>query len=328
MQGDLASSRFLIVVGGQDGYGQGKLSAVDENPSTWVAGGGSPPNSQNLEKYHSTIWDVLLPESVNQEEMLGSYDVEMMAYSKLEGVELPPIQQQVYGLNAIGVSGSSALLSWSTAKAGGMRVLVTGESGTVIDETWTSTDSDNLRLVNGLEAGSTYTATVMAEGASESIYFVTSDGYDQDPPEMLGAGFGEDSGEYQVSFYTTEPSSIVFEVCTNASCTNTQGAQYPTDRVHDYTLSIPSGNHTIRVQYTDVSGNSGDVILIQSGDLGEPPQPNDADNGAGLDEVDAQSDDLGALIILLAIFALTILAASFRSKSPPDSTEIEFESKE
>ena len=56
---------------------------------------------------------------MNQEEMLGSYDVEMMAYSKLEGVELPPIQQQVYGLNAIGVSGSSALLSWSTAKAGG-----------------------------------------------------------------------------------------------------------------------------------------------------------------------------------------------------------------
>ena len=328
LQGDLASSRFLIVVGSQDGYGQGKLRAVDENPSTWVAGGGSPPNSQNLEKYHSTIWDVLLPESVNQEEMLGSYDVEMMAYSKLEGVELPPIQQQVYGLNAIGVSGSSALLSWSTAKAGGMRVLVTGESGTVIDETWTSTDSDNLRLVNGLEAGSTYTATVMAEGASESIYFVTSDGYDQDAPEMLGAGFSEDSGEYQVSFYTTEPSSIVFEVCTNASCTTTQGAQYPTDRVHDYTLSIPSGNHTIRVQYTDVSGNSGDVILIQSGDLGEPPQPNDADNGAGLDEVDAQSDDLGALIILLAIFALTILAASFRSKSPPDSTDIEFESKE
>ena len=70
------------------------------------------------------------------------------------------------------------------------------------------------------------------------------------------------------------------------------------------------------------------MILIQSGDLGEPPQPNDADNGAGLDEVDAQSDDLGALIILLAIFALTILAASFRSKSPPDSTDIEFESKE
>ena len=147
----------------------------------------------------------------------------------------------------------------------------------------------------------------MAEGASDSIDFTTSDGYDQDAPEMMGATFEEASGEYLLSFYTTEPSSIVFEVCTNASCTTTLGAQYATDRVHDYTLSIPSGNHTIRVQYTDVSGNSGDVILIQSGDLGEPPQPNDADNGAGLDEVDAQSDDLGALIILLAIFALSLI---------------------
>ena len=117
-----------------------------------------------------------------------------------------------------------------------MSVVVTGESGTVGDEAWTSTGSDNLRLINGLESGSTYTATVMAEGASDSIDFTTSDGYDQDAPEMMGATFEEASGEYLLSFYTTEP-LIVFEVCTNASCTTTLGTQYATDRVHDYTLS-------------------------------------------------------------------------------------------
>ena len=168
----------------------------------------------------------------------------------------------------------------------------------------------------------------MAEGASDSIDFTTSDGYDQDAPEMMGATFEEASGEYLLSFYTTEPSSIVFEVCTNASCITTLGAQYATDRVHDYTLSIPSVNHTIRVQYTDVSGNSDDVIVIRSGDLIGPPQSSDGDHGAGLDQVDAQSDELGVLIILLAIFALTILAASFRSRSSPDSSETEFKSEE
>ena len=62
------------------------------------------------------------------------------------------------------------------------------------------------------------------------------------------------------------------------------------------------------------------MIVIRSGDHIGPPQSSDGDNGAGLDQVDAQSDDLGVLIILLAIFALTILAASFRPISP-DSSE-------
>ena len=167
--------------------------------------GRAAPNAENLEKYHPTIWDVLLPESIDQQSMLGSYDVDMMSYAKLEGVELPPIEQQVYGLDAIGISGSSALLSWSTAKSGDMRVVVTGESGTVIDEAWASATSDNLRVIGGLTAGSSYTATVMAEGASESVEFVTGADHDQSAPEMLGETYEEDSGNYRLSFYTTEP---------------------------------------------------------------------------------------------------------------------------
>ncbi|NDB65699.1 MAG: hypothetical protein EB165_06575, partial [Euryarchaeota archaeon] len=325
LQGDLASSRFLIVVGSQDGYGQGKLRAVDEAPSTWTAGGGAAPNAENLEKYHPTIWDVLLPESIDQQSMLGSYDVDMMSYAKLEGVELPPIQQQVYGLDAIGVSGSSALLSWSTAKSGDMRVVVTGESGTVIDETWASETSDNLRVIGGLTAGSSYTATVMAEGASESVEFVTGVDHDQSAPEVLGATYEEDSGNYLLSFYTTEPSSIVIEVCTNTSCTNISRAEYPTDRVHDYVLPVPIGNHSITVIFTDLSGNQGRETILQSGSLesnasdgsqgGEEEGPEDNDESGG------QSALLALLSILVVVVALSAVVTTRRQKSQDEVPE-------
>ena len=325
LQGDLASSRFLIIVGSQDGYGQGKLRAVDESPSTWTAGGGAAPNAENLEKYHPTIWDVLLPESIDQQSMLGSYDVDMMSYAKLEGVELPPIQQQVYGLDAIEVSGSSALLSWSTAKSGDMRVVVTGESGTVIDETWASETSDNLRVIGGLTAGSSYTATVMAEGASESVEFVTGADHDQSAPEMLGETYEEDSGNYRLSFYTTEPSSIVIEVCTNTSCTNISRAEYPTDRVHDYVLPVPIGNHSITVIFTDLSGNQGRETILQSGSLessasdgnqgGEEEGPEDNDESGG------QSALLAVLSILVVVVALSAVVTTRRQKSHEEAPE-------
>ena len=325
LQGDLASSRFLIVVGSQDGYGQGKLRAVDEAPSTWTAGGGAAPNAENLEKYHPTIWDVLLPESIDQQSMLGSYDVDMMSYAKLEGVELPPIEQQVYGLDAIGISGSSALLSWSTAKSGDMRVVVTGESGTVIDEAWASATSDNLRVIGGLTAGSSYTATVMAEGASESVEFVTGADHDQSAPEMLGETYEEDSGNYRLSFYTTEPSSIVIEVCTNTSCTNISRAEYPTDRVHDYVLPVPIGNHSITVIFTDLSGNQGREAILQSGSLessasdgnqgGEEEGPEDNDDSGG------QSALLALLSILVVVVALSAVVTTRRQRSQGEVPE-------
>ena len=95
----------------------------------------------------------------------------------------------------------------------------TWASDTWASETWASETSDNLRVIGGLTAGSSYTATVMAEGASESVEFVTGADHDQSAPDMLGETYEEDSGNYRLSFYTTEPSSIVIEVCTNTSCT-------------------------------------------------------------------------------------------------------------
>ena len=206
-----------------------------------------------------------------------------------------------------------------------MRVVVTGESGTVIDEAWASATSDNLRVIGGLTAGSSYTATVMAEGASESVEFVTGVDHDQNAPEVLGATYEEDSGNYLLSFYTTEPSSIVIEVCTNTSCTNISRAEYPTDRVHDYVLPVPIGNHSITVIFTDLSGNQGRETILQSGSLesnasggnqgGEEEGPEDNDESGG------QSALLALLSILVVVVALSAVVTTRRQKSQEEVPE-------
>ena len=100
------------------------VTCCRRNRINLTAGGGAPSNDENKQKYHSTIWDILLPPEVNQEEMLSSYNVSLMKYAELSGIELPEREQQVYGLEIGEISGSSAVLKWSSAKAGMMRVSV------------------------------------------------------------------------------------------------------------------------------------------------------------------------------------------------------------
>ena len=311
--GDLATSRFLIVVGSQDGYGEGKLRAVDESASTWVAGGGAPSNPTNLQKYHSTIWDVLLPVDVNQEAMLSSYDVNTMTYAELYGLDLPPIEQQVYGLTVNEVTGNSALLTWSSAKSGQMGVRVTGDQGDVIDETWISPSSDHAYVISGMIPGQEYTVTITAEGMSVGALFTTSEEIDTGAPEILGAEYEVDDGAYHMSFFTTEPSSVTVELCTNVSCTSADigdGSDYPTEQVHRYSIAIPTGNHTVTLHAMDVAGNTASMLLIASGTITDTQTNNGTQDENGTDTGgDDESPETNSLIIPLILVVIGLSGA-------------------
>ena len=328
LSGDLASSRFLIVVGSQDGYGEGKLRAVDETASTWTAGERAPSNDENKQKYHSTIWDILLPPEVNQEEMLASYDVSLMRYAELSGIELPPVKQQVYGLEIGEISGSSAVLQWSSAKAGIMRVSVESGGYSVIDEEWTSLGSDHVFVLRGLESGTDYDVTVSAEDAELEISFSTTLERDLDPPVLMGADVETDEGLYLFSFYTTEPASVMIEVCTEIGCYDAEieSGHYPTQQIHDYDLTVPDGNHTIALNVTDVAGNSQSTVIVEIGNIGggkgdgiDDSNEDEEEGAASEQDQDTQLMSLPIILATLVLLWAIILRLSSRSKGPSGS---------
>jgi hypothetical protein len=241
----------------------------------------------------------------------------MMTYAELHGIELPPIEQQVYGLAVSEVTGDSALLTWSSAKSGQMDLSVTGDAGIVIDEAWTSSSSDHVYVISGLSPGAEYFVTIIAEGASVGTSFTTPVEVDGEAPEILGADYDLDDGVYHMIFFTSEPSSIVVELCTNISCSYADiGSQsdYPTEQVHHYSVDVPESNHTVTIHAMDVAGNNGSILLIQYGSISDAPADDVTDNGNSTDtDEDGEVSGLNSLIgqLALLIILLSVVGSVF-----------------
>jgi hypothetical protein len=253
----------------------------------------------------------------------------MMAYAELHGVELPPIEQQVYGLSVNEVTGNSALLTWSSAKSGQMDLHVTGDEGDVVDETWVSSSSDHVYVISGMDPGQEYTVTISAEGVSVSASFTTPSEVDTEAPEILGAEYEVDEGAYHLSFFTTEPSSIVIEVCTEVSCSPADignEADYPTEQVHRYSLAVPEGNHTVTIHAMDVAGNDGSMLLIESGTISDTQVNNGTQNGngtaAGGNDGSSEANSLVVPLILVVI-ALAAAILVLQGTRKPSSGNME-----
>ena len=266
IDGDIASSRFLIVVGSQDGYGFGKLRAVDENPSTWTAGGGAPPNPSDGINYHPTIWDILLPPNEDQEAMLGSYDVDEKRRAELTGVGLPPIEQQITGMDVSQISGSAALVSWATAKSGPMEISVVDESNgsSIISDSWTAETSQSHYSLRDLVPGRKYTVVVSSESSSMSMEFETGLVIDESAPEILGLVFGNSSGEYSVTFFSSEPASVDAQICNSTACSGVYVIKDPIKQVHRFNAVMPNSGHNFSIKITDTAGISTRISLVDS----------------------------------------------------------------
>ncbi|MED5303695.1 MAG: hypothetical protein VYD89_04675, partial [Candidatus Thermoplasmatota archaeon] len=145
----------------------------------------------------------------------------------------------------------------------------------------------------------------------------------------MGADVETDEGLYLFSFYTTEPASVMIEVCTEIGCYDAEieSGHYPTQQIHDYDLTVPDGNHTIALNVTDVAGNSQSTVIVEIGNIGGGKGDVIDGNNENEEEVAATEQDqetqLKALPLMLASFVLLwviILLLSSRSRGPGGST--------
>ncbi len=211
------------------------------------------------------------------------------------------------------VTGSSALLTWSSAKSGQMDIRVTGGEGEVMGESWVSSGSDHVYVISGMSPGEEYTVTISADGVAVSASFATSEEIDTEAPEILGAEYEVDDGDYHLTFFTTEPSSILVEVCTGLSCSSADiggESDYPTEQVHRYSLAVPASNHTVTLHATDVAGNVASMLLVESGTISDTQVNNGTQNGDGTDTgEDDQGSETNSLIAPLILVVIVLAAA-------------------
>ena len=71
---DVASYRYVIVSGSQDGFGTGKYRDVDETSKTWTLGGGSDPAPDDGIEYDPNVLDIVRMDD-QQATILAEYDV-------------------------------------------------------------------------------------------------------------------------------------------------------------------------------------------------------------------------------------------------------------
>lgn len=281
---DLANYRYLIVVASQDGYGTGKVRQVDDVATKWTAGGGAPRGVSN-QWYHSNIFDVVLPSGVDQGAMLSSYDTAAGTYAQLSGIDVGAVPQQVYGLEVTQVSGSSALLSWSTSTGGEMTVTLAADGTTTSVGPDSRSGTSHQMVLSGLTPSTAYTATVSTDGVAATLAFTTADAIDEEAPEILAVRMEEsvNASMRTVTFYTTEPASTTVSLCPSNGddgCIVVEGANLPTLRVHAVDVVVPVGEHLVSIEATDAAGNTATVAV---GFLGTP------DDGSGEGEVDDEA---------------------------------------
>ena len=71
---DVASYRYVVVSGSQDGFGTGKWRDVDETAKTWTLGGGSDASTDDGIEYDPNVLDIVRTDD-QQETILAGYDV-------------------------------------------------------------------------------------------------------------------------------------------------------------------------------------------------------------------------------------------------------------
>ena len=81
---DVASYRYVIVSGSQDGFGTGKYRDVDETSKTWTLGGGSDPAPDDGIEYDPNVLDIVRMDD-QQATILAEYDVANHEFAQLTG---------------------------------------------------------------------------------------------------------------------------------------------------------------------------------------------------------------------------------------------------
>ena len=311
---DVSNSRFVIVAGSQDGFGTGKWRDVDETAKTWRLGGGADPNPDDGRDYDPNVLDLVL-EGDGQSQMLEAYDVAAQEYAVLTGIELPEVEQQIFGAAVGEVTATTAVITWST----------TVEANCSVKLLYTNTDSAtgtaHAVTLTGLEPSTAYQAIIQVEDAEDVLLnFTTTDEVDEIPPvilnlavEMLGLG------DLRVTWYTSEATTESIEVAGQTFTGDTVALQ----RNHEMLLTpYPSLEayepQTLTVTAIDAAGNANtssvNFTLSEENakdpppDLEFPPEENEEPKGLGV----LLGDPIVQIVLILVV--LGVLLAFIRTR--------------
>ncbi|MCK8817199.1 hypothetical protein MWH28_07480 [Natroniella sulfidigena] len=78
--GDLEKAHYYVLVGALDGFGYDNYRQVQEEPTGWQFGGGTDTD------LNPNVLDILVPEGMEQKEILGSYDLENQELATIRAV--------------------------------------------------------------------------------------------------------------------------------------------------------------------------------------------------------------------------------------------------
>ena len=158
----MASYRYVIVSGSQDGFGTGKWRDVDATSKTWTLGGGSDASTDDGIEYDPNVLDIVRTDD-QQETILAGYDVSAGEFAQLTGFEMPEISQQIYAANMVTSTDSSAIIAWSTTKESTSEISCSADAGEAITESSDTLTISHQLEVTGLTAATNYTCVMTAQ---------------------------------------------------------------------------------------------------------------------------------------------------------------------
>jgi alpha-amylase/alpha-mannosidase (GH57 family) len=306
---DVASYRYIIVLGSQDGFGPGKWRDVDAEAKTWRLGGGSDPAADDGIDYDSNIVDMITAEGVDQTAMLSDYSTAEHRFAILTGIEMPELEQQIFGAMVVSTTATSAIFSFQTTQAA---------SGTVSCGQFSSSSevgTSHTVTLDGLEVGSGYSCNISVEGVVPVVVgFNTDAQIDDTPPEILNIVVEVDeTGQATVSWYTSEASTERVLLSKSGEEVVLEGSNVALDKNHQLSTTQPlvTGTWALIVEASDASGNQNvsqsisfvveESDAIDEGDV----ESEDDSSSAGLT---AMLSDTRAQVIFLIVVLVTSMA--------------------
>ena len=303
---DVASYRYVIVSGSQDGFGTGKWRDVDQTAKTWTLGGGSDASLDDGIEYDPNVLDIVRTDD-EQESILAGYDVANGVYAQLTGFEMPEISQQIYGASLLTVTDNSAIISWSTTKESDSQISCTAAGSDPISESSSEQTISHQLEVTGLTPATNYTCVMTAspDDFTQEITISTLLDADTTPPQILNIrATTDDAGLTTVSWFTDE--DTFGEISLDSS---SDESEFGKNHQVAYTLCV--GDHEGQIIASDPSGNTATATVSFSVE-GEGEKCSSSGGGGKIvtdDEasfVSSTSVQIVALVVILLVFLALI----------------------
>ncbi len=265
---DVADYGYVIVVGSQDGFGTGKFRDVDDEPGVWTLGGGAAPNAADGKDYDPGIIDAVLSEEdeSKQSTIISSYSVPEKKYARIPGIEIPEMEQQIFGVKTKGQTASGAIIGWQTTKPGTSMVEfgTSATLGTATNED-KGTNTSHTVILSGLAANTTYHYKVASrDGADGDLYysdiftFNTTASMDTNPPMIILPGadmLNETAAE--IHWLTDELATGLVEIGESENELASGGSSDGFRKSHSVTVTrlVPGAKYYYLIRVEDSSGN-------------------------------------------------------------------------